>query len=166
MDTGIRLQRYIIQEIGGIAGIGWMKRGINISTALAVAAPLALALAPGDLAFGRLWALFGTTNQLTAGLALAVIAVWVMKRNRNPLAQVAPLAFLLVMTSYALLQNMLDFIEGRDVVLGSLNAIIAVLAAWLIVEATLALRAARRGDLEPVSQETIEEELEAQDLRR
>jgi carbon starvation protein len=36
--------------------------------------------------FGVLWQLFGTTNQLTAGLALSVIAVWVTRSGRNPTA--------------------------------------------------------------------------------
>ncbi|HUH06649.1 MAG TPA: carbon starvation protein A, partial [Egibacteraceae bacterium] len=96
MDTGVRLQRYIIQEIGDITGQRWLRENLTVATLLAALIPFGLAVAPGDFAFGRLWTLFGTTNQLTAGLALAVIAVWVLRKRRNPLAQIIPLTFLLV----------------------------------------------------------------------
>ncbi|HUH08448.1 MAG TPA: carbon starvation CstA 5TM domain-containing protein, partial [Egibacteraceae bacterium] len=112
-----------------------------------------LAVAPGDFAFGRLWTLFGTTNQLTAGLALAVIAVWVLRKRRNPLAQIIPLTFLLVMTTWALILNTRNFFEARDWLLGPLNVAIFGLAVWLIVEAILALRRARN---EPILIEDVE----------
>ncbi|WP_370324711.1 carbon starvation protein A [Euzebya sp.] len=147
MDTGVRLQRYIVEEIAELAGARALKRNITLTTAIAVAVPLALSLAPGGgeqgYAFGRLWTLFGTTNQLTAGLALAVVAVWVTKGGRSAVAQIAPLVFLFVMTVWALLENLGDFISEGDWVLAPLDAIILGLALWLIVEATLALRAAR-----------------------
>ncbi|APU14172.1 MULTISPECIES: carbon starvation protein A [Actinoalloteichus] len=142
MDTGVRLQRYIVQEIAEVVRFRPLARSLTWSSMIAVVVPLTLALAPGDLAFGTLWQLFGTTNQLTAGLALAVIAVWVTKRRRNPVAVLIPLVFLLVMTSWALIINLIEFVRAGEWLLAPLDAIIFVLALWLIVEATLALRAA------------------------
>jgi carbon starvation protein len=105
-----------------------------------------MALLPGGgeagYTFGVLWQLFGTTNQLTAGLALAVIAVWVTRSGRNPTAALVPLVFLLIMTSWALVENLATFVEAEQWVLAPLDAIIFVLAMWLIVEAGLALRQA------------------------
>lgn len=147
MDTGVRLQRYIIQEIGEMARIPILRSNLTAATVAAVIIPLLLALAPGGdgrgFAFGRLWTLFGTTNQLTAGLALAIIAVWVTKRRRNALAQIIPLTFLLIMTAWALILNLRDFIDNQDWVLAPLDLIIFVLAIWLIYEAVTALRKAR-----------------------
>jgi carbon starvation protein len=142
MDSGVRLQRYIFQEIGEIVGIRWMRENLNLVTVLAVIVPLALALDP-DLAFGRLWVLFGTTNQLTAGLALAVIAVWVLRNNRNPLAQIIPLTFLLTMTTWALFVQLGTLWDDRDWLLLGLDLVIFVLALWLIVEAVMGLRRAQ-----------------------
>ncbi|HLU98862.1 MAG TPA: carbon starvation protein A [Thermobifida alba] len=146
MDTGVRLQRYIVQEIAETARFRPLARNLTLATLVAVAVPLALALVPGDFAFGTLWQLFGTTNQLTAGLALAVIAVWVTKSSRNPLAVLVPLVFLLVMTSWALVINLVRFVTADDPVqvflLAPLDAVIFALALWLIVEASLALRSA------------------------
>jgi carbon starvation protein len=148
LDTGIRLQRYIIQEIGEIVGSRPLSKNLSLSTTLAVLFPLALALAPAGgeedtLAFGRLWTLFGTTNQLTAGLALAVIAVWVTKNGRNAMAQIVPLSFLLFMTVWALFINLREFVSNGDWLLAPLDLVIFVLAVWLIVEAVLAIRSAR-----------------------
>jgi carbon starvation protein CstA len=93
-------------------------RNITIATGIAVLVPMGLALYPSDaggesgFAFGYLWRLFGTTNQLTAGLALAVVAVWVFTRGRNPLAQIIPLVFLLTMTVWALFIQIGEFYAG------------------------------------------------------
>lgn len=150
MDTGVRLQRYIVQEIAEMTGWTTLSRNLTAATAVAVAVPLALSLAPGGgedgYAFGRLWTLFGTTNQLTAGLALAVVAVWVTKGGRSAMAQIVPLVFLLVMTTWALVANLAEFVAEGDWVLAPLDAIILALAAWLTVEATSALRRARQAE--------------------
>jgi carbon starvation protein len=149
MDTGIRLQRYIIQEIGEIARVRAVTRNITLTTTVAVLIPLGLALFPGgsgevgEFAFGRLWRLFGTTNQLTAGLALTVVAIWVFTRNRNPIFQIVPLSFLLFMTTWALFIQLGEFFGEGDWLLLIIDAIIFVLALWLIVEAIGAFMRAR-----------------------
>ncbi|MGY1711852.1 carbon starvation protein A [Geodermatophilus sp. SYSU D00758] len=148
MDTGVRLQRYVVQEIGELTGLRVLARNLTLATTVAVVIPLAMALLPGGgeagYTFGVLWQLFGTTNQLTAGLALSVVAVWVTRRGRNPVAVLVPLVFLLVMTSWALIINLRNFVEAGQWVLAPLDAVIFVLAIWLMVEAALSLRSAFR----------------------
>src|SRR5680860_1311003 len=105
MDTGVRLQRYVVQEIAELAGWKTLSRNLTLASVVAVAVPMAMALLPGGgedgYTFGVLWQLFGTTNQLTAGLALAVIAVWVTRSGRRSWPVIIPLVFLLVMTPWA-----------------------------------------------------------------
>ena len=148
MDTGVRLQRYVVQEIGELTHVKPLARNLTLATTVAVVIPLAMALLPGGgeagYTFGVLWQLFGTTNQLTAGLALSVIAVWVVRSGRNPTAALVPLVFLLVMTTWALVVNLQNFVEEGQWVLAPLDLLIFVLAMWLIVEAGLALRSAMR----------------------
>ncbi|WP_051426365.1 carbon starvation CstA family protein [Jiangella gansuensis] len=145
MDTGVRLQRYIVQEIATIVRWHWLARSLTFSGLVAVIVPLLLALMPGStdagFAFGTLWRLFGTTNQLTAGLALAVVAVWVTRNGRNPLAVLVPMVFLLVMTVWALIIQLDQFWAAEERwVLVPLDLIILVLALWLIVEAVIRMR--------------------------
>ena len=150
MDTGIRLQRYIIQEIGEIIRVRPLTRNVTLTTTIGVLVPLGLALYPGGgqggesgFVFGYLWRLFGTTNQLTAGLALTVVAVWVFTRNRNPIAQIVPLVFLLAMTTYALGIQLVEFFNEGAWLLLVVDTIIFILAVWLIIEAIAAFNRAR-----------------------
>ena len=149
LDTSVRLQRYVIQEIGEVVRVRFLARSAFLGATLAVLLSAGLALFPagggGDagFAFGRLWQLFGTTNQLTAGLALAVIAVWVFLRGRNPLAAIIPLVFLLTMTVWSLWVNLQSFLAEGDWLLVTLDLIILVVALWLIVEAAAAMNRAR-----------------------
>jgi carbon starvation protein len=157
MDTGVRLQRYIIAELGSLipeksGPVGGVVRkvGSNVTaaTAAAVVIPFALAVAPArgtstaGFAFGDLWRIFGTTNQLTAGLALAVIATYVARQGRNPIAQLVPLAFLLTMTTWALVLQVGGLFRAGDWLLGPLSSVILILALWLIYEAVISIRAA------------------------
>lgn len=160
LDTSVRLKRYVIQEIATItaerfaAGSGarramsFLARNITVATLVAIIIPFALTLVPGDFAVGTLWLLFGTTNQLTAGLALAVIAVWVTKRHRNPVMILIPLVFLAVMTVWALIIQLRDFAVSGDAMqtflLAPLDGIILLLSLWLMVEASIALYRAWR----------------------
>src|SRR5699024_9058277 len=164
MDTGVRLQRYIVQEIAEIVRFRPLARNLTLATLIATIVALGLALVPGDFAFGTLWQLFGTTNQLTAGLALAVIAVWVTKRRRNPLTILVPLVFLLFMTSWALIVNLVEFLSSGSLsdllLLAPLDFVIFVLAIWLIVEAAIALNKAWAARSSPTTEEKVEESAE------
>ncbi|MCY9783185.1 carbon starvation protein A [Nocardiopsis sp. EMB25] len=158
LDTAVRLQRYTIQEISTIAAdrsneggaahgvFTFLSRNTTVATLITVGLALSLALVPGNFALGTLWQLFGTTNQLTAGLALAVIAVWVTKRGRNPIVILVPLVFLVVMTSWALVIQLITFVGSDDplqrFVLAPLDLAIFGLALWMTVEAAIALRRA------------------------
>jgi carbon starvation protein len=162
LDTGVRLQRYIIQEIAEIVNLRALARNIWLATAVAVLIPLALALVPGpEQTFGRLWLLFGTTNQLTAGLALSVIATWVIKQRRNPAAPFVPLVFLLTMTTWALFIQLGEFFAEGDYLLLVLDIIIFFLAVWLIAEAAMAINRALQARREaPAAAEAEESDID------
>lgn len=157
LDTSIRLQRYVVQEIGEVVRARFLARSATLGATLAVLLSAGLALFPAGgggeagFAFGRLWRLFGTTNQLTAGLALAVVAVWVFTRGRNPLAAIIPLLFLVTMTVWSLFVNLQEFIAIGDWLLVSIDLAILVLSLWLIVEAVAAMNRARNSRREESS---------------
>lgn len=67
------------------------------------------------------------------------------RSGRSAVAQVVPLVFLLAMTVWALILNLRDFVDRGDWLLAPLDAIILVLAVWLVVEAVLGMRKARTG---------------------
>ncbi len=140
MDTGVRLQRYIIQEWGNIYNLRFLTNNY-VATLLAVACCLALAFgAGGPSGAGGLviWPLFGTTNQLLAGLTLLVVSVMLVKLARPVWYTLIPLTFLLVMTILALLFQLWDFYAQAKWLLLVLDAVILVAAVFVALEAVSA----------------------------
>ncbi|MCH8551810.1 MAG: carbon starvation protein A [Natronospirillum sp.] len=142
MDTGIRLQRYIFQEWGEIYNQAWMKRSLP-ATSLAVGACLLLAFGAGGAegAGGMLiWPLFGTTNQLLAGLTLLVITVILIQKRRPIVYTLVPLIFLLVMTIFALLVQLRTFFEAGDWFLFFVDILVLIAAILVALECSSTLR--------------------------
>ncbi len=140
MDTGLRLQRYIFQEWGSIYNIGGMQKAAP-ATLLAVGSCLLLAFGAGSGGDGGMliWPLFGTTNQLLAGLTLLVITVMLVKLGRPMWYTLAPLLFLLTMTTLGLLIQLKSFYDKGDWFLFTLDIIILSAAILVILESGSAL---------------------------
>jgi carbon starvation protein len=151
MDTGVRLQRYIIQEWGVIYDIPILT-GRVLSTLIAVAACVALAFgAGGGAGTGGLiiWPLFGTTNQLLAGLTLLVISVILMKKGRRTVFTIVPFIFLLTMTIFALLWQLAQFWRNEQYFLVVMDVLILVATIWVGLESLGALMRARTESDDP-----------------
>ena len=156
MDAGVRLQRYIIQEWGSIYSIPILQNGY-IATAAAVSACLLLAFGAGGPSGegGMLiWPLFGTTNQLLAGLTLLVISVMLVKLGRPARYTLTPMIFITTMAlAAALVQLRTLFLQGRDAgwpaggllyPLLLIDLVIVVLAIFVMLEAGSAFMRERR----------------------
>jgi carbon starvation protein len=149
MDTGVRLQRYIVQEWGSIYGIHRLTHR-GMATAVAVGACLLLAFgAGGGAGTGGLviWPLFGTTNQLLAALTLLVLSVFLMKLGRKSRYTLIPFAFLITMATLALIVQLRQFWGQERYVLVGLGFVILVAAIFVALESIGALwgaHAARR----------------------
>jgi carbon starvation protein len=140
MDTGMRLQRYIISELGAQYRVKIVQNRW-IATLIAVASCAFLALGIDRGAGGmRLWPLFGTTNQLTAGLTLLVIGLFLLRLGRAVWPVVIPMAFLLFMTTWAMIGNLIRYFTESQVLLLGVGGSIFVLELWLVFEAVLAFR--------------------------
>ena len=146
MDAGVRLQRYIVQEWGTIYRIPALQNGY-IATFLAVAACLALAFGAGgaDGQGGMLiWPLFGTTNQLLAGLTLLVISVMLVKLRRRYIFTLVPMVFVTVMSFLAALYQLWDLFASGQYLLAGLDVVIVIASIFVLLEATSAFTRERR----------------------
>ena len=142
MDTGLRLQRYIFQEWGEIYNLDWMKKPAP-ATLLAVGSCVLLAFGAGgaDGSGGMIiWPLFGTTNQLLAGLTLLVITVMLVHLRRPMWYTLAPLCFLLVMTVTALIFQLRTFYEQGNWFLLFLDLVVLVAAILVAMECAASLK--------------------------
>lgn len=147
MDTGLRLQRYIFQEWGQIYNLEWMQKAAP-ATLLAVAACLLLAFGAGgaDGSGGLIiWPLFGTTNQLLAGLTLLVITVMLVRFGRPMYFTLVPLIFLLVMTVAALIMQLKTFYVQENWFLFGLDIVVLIAAILIALECAAVLNRIRKG---------------------
>ena len=138
MDTGIRLQRFVVQEAAEIMGV---RVGKFVATIIVLVVGMGLAFGAGADGSGGMviWPLFGTTNQLLAGLTLSIIAVILLQKRRNVLPVLIPLVFVLVMSVYAAIVQLGTFYSSENWLLLGLDIIIIVAAVWVIFESVIAM---------------------------
>ncbi|MED5563014.1 MAG: carbon starvation protein A [Gemmatimonadota bacterium] len=138
MDAGVRLQRYIVQEWGTIYKIPALQNGY-IATFAAVAACLTLAFGAGgrDGQGGMtIWPLFGTTNQLLAGLTLLVLRLMLVKLPRRYIFTLVPMVFVTLMAlAAAVVQLWGLFYTNPNYWLGVIDVAIIILAIFVLLEA-------------------------------
>ncbi|MBD8012989.1 MULTISPECIES: carbon starvation protein A [Microbacterium] len=149
MDTGMRLLRFVVQEIGDAVKVRVTKVPATI---VVVVVGLGLTFSQGLGGDGglRIWPLFGTTNQLMASLTLSIIAVMLIRKRRNPLPAVIPLVIVFVLSFWAALEQLASFADPAkaDWLLFALDVIIIASSVWVAVEAVLAMRRAARDEPE------------------
>lgn len=143
MDTGMRLLRFVVQEIGDAFKVKITKIP---ATLVVVVVGLGLTFSQGLGGEGglRIWPLFGTTNQLLASLTLSIIAVMLLRKRRNPWPAIIPLVLVFVMSFWAAIEQLTSFAapENPDWLLFAIDIVIIVSSVWVAVEAVLAMRRA------------------------
>ena len=146
MDAGVRLQRYIVQEWGQIYNIPPLQNGY-VATTIAVGACLVLAFGAGgpDGAGGMLiWPLFGTTNQLLAGLTLLVISVILVKLGRPARYTMIPMVFVTSMAFLSAVYQLWDLYSTQQYFLMAIDIVIIVTAIFVMLESASAFMRERR----------------------
>lgn len=144
LDTSVRLMRYIIAEIGSEYNLKPLTNA-HVATTIAVASSAALVLLPkGPNGFGSggylLWPLFGTSNQLLAGISLLLISIWLKRQGRNYMVTFIPMVFVFFMTVWAMIQQVVFQWSGygasdANMLLFILGGMILIFVFWIIVEA-------------------------------
>lgn len=148
LDTSVRLMRYIIAELGVEYKVPVIAK-THVATTIAVVSSSALVLLPeGPNGFGSggflLWPLFGTANQLLAGISLLLITIWLKRLGRNYLVTLIPMIFILFMTLWAMFQQVIFqwafWGSNSSHLLFIFGAIIMGFAIWIILTAISSLR--------------------------
>ena len=148
LDSATRLLRFNVSEIGETLRLKVLdNRYVASLVAVGVIALFAFYKIGGRPAGLALWRLFGTTNQLLAGLALLTVTLYLVQRGRNGWVTGLPAVFMMGSTIVAMVSNLRDFwaqwAEG-GALLFLVGAVLLVLALWLVVEAAISLWTFRR----------------------
>jgi carbon starvation protein len=159
LDTSVRLMRYIIAEIGSEYNVKALTNS-HVATTVAVVSSAALVLLPkGPNGFGSggylLWPLFGTSNQLLAGVSLLLISIWLKRQGRNYLVTFIPMVFVFFMTLWAMIQQVVFQWSGYgagelNLLLFVIGGLILIFVFWIILEAITAFS---RKNTPPLSKE-------------
>ena len=136
LDTATRIQRYVLSELFSSFKLDFLT-GKYTATAIAVISAMFLAFATGADGKGalKLWPMFGAVNQTLAALALIIMTVYLKARGGYKwMVAGIPAIFMSVMTLWAATLNQFQFGGAHNVLLQTINMIIIVIAAWIVLE--------------------------------
>ncbi len=140
LDVATRLGRYILQELTGRTGPIFAA----LATALTVGIPALFLVRSKTGGWASFWVLFGTSNQLLAGLTLLGITVWLKRSGRRYWFTFFPMLFIMAITVWSLVLQILfgyrEFLSlGWQAGIPLANAFVAVLllilALGVVIEA-------------------------------
>ena len=99
-----------------------------------------------------IWPLFGTTNQLLAGLTLLVISIMLVKLRRRYVFTLVPMVFVTAMAFFAALYQLWDLFTSQQYVLVALDVLIVIAAIFVLLESFSAFAREKRAAAEVASQ--------------
>lgn len=147
LDVCTRLGRYLVQELCGWRG----RAGACAATIVTLLAPTLVLLGAEAGAYRDYWTLFGASNQLLAALTLFAVGIWLVRAGRPRAFVFVPMAFVLVMTTWALLRIGITNLErAKDSLPAAANALASLallaLAFFLLASGARQLRASRSAE--------------------
>jgi carbon starvation protein len=139
-------ERGVVQKSFSLNPLVWLTN-THGATFFAVSSAFVLALfpAPGKawswetIGTGGLilWPLFGSTNQLLAGLAMMVVSFWLLRRGLPTWFCALPMIFMLAMPAWALTIDIQKWMNGGSWALVGVGVLMLVIEIWMVIEAFL-----------------------------
>ena len=91
-----------------------------------------------------IWPLFGSTNQILAGLTLLVVSVMLIRLGRPARYTVIPMIFILLTSCWAAVLKLIEFLQAGNWLLVSIDIIVLVTSVLVILEAASVISQLRR----------------------
>ncbi len=136
LDSATRMQRLSLQEIVSYNKTGDKKSIIEnryVATfVIVLVAAVMTFVKPGGKGALILWPLFGALNQLLAGLGLALVSIFLYRKKKKYMLAFIPMVIVLIMTIWAMIENLLSFISERNILLALISILIIILTFWLL----------------------------------
>lgn len=146
LDTATRLARFMFQEFWVDSNKGETPENVTgykkvlSNPYVATIITVVLGVLLGMNGYGKIWALFGSANQLLAALGLLAVATWLGKIGKDNNMFLIPMAFMLCVTIASLIINTktqigvigqggADWGPYAQVILGVLLIVLAVVLA-------------------------------------
>jgi len=116
LDSAIRMQRFGLEELTKRKDnkpVGPFKNRYFTTAIVVLLAFVLCMISPDGKGAMKLWPVFGALNQLLAGLALLVATVYLAKKKKTVLPTLIPMLFMLTITIWASILNMLKFLAQK-----------------------------------------------------
>ena len=140
VDTATRIQRYVVVELSNACNFKLLSRR-QAGTIFAVITAGILAFYDGSgKGAMKLWPLFGSINQLLAGLALLVATIYLARRKVNIAYTGIPMVFMIIITGWAMVLNIRNFYNDSNWLLFVIGLAVFVLEIWMIIESVIVLK--------------------------
>ncbi|MGW8256537.1 MAG: carbon starvation CstA family protein [Thermoguttaceae bacterium] len=139
LDSATRLLRFNVEELLRSAKLNWLANRYFASL-VAVSGIAFFALVPAGK---TLWTLFGTTNQLLAGLALLAVSVFLYKLKRPVIYTLLPMILMLLVSIWAMVLSLQGFWAKQQWSLFFVSLTVLFMAIWLIGEGLLSFSRGR-----------------------
>jgi len=146
LDVCTRLARYIFQEL-----TGWKTYAGGVGATLAtLALPAIFLISTKEKGYLIAWPIFGTTNQLLAGLTLLAVTVWLARTGRPFVFALAPMCVMMLFSMWSLVLQILPvFRQGfsgkpETAIIGVVGILLFSLALWLAAEAATVMWRCRK----------------------
>jgi len=141
VDTGARLLRYNTQEIASTIGVKFLgNRYVATSVAVFAIGFFAFFEVDGKPAGLFLWTLFGTTNQILAGLTLLTVTIYLYRKKKPIIYTLAPMFLVLGTTIAGMVMGVFGAIAKGQWTVAIVGSVIFLLAAWVLVEGLLVVK--------------------------
>ncbi len=146
LDVCTRLARYIFQEL-----TGWHSTfAAIVGTISVLVLPAYFIIFAPEGSWVKFWTLFGSSNQLLAGLTLLTITVWLHQARKRIAFTLLPMLFVLSITLWSMVKLVLanwTAAQGFDTALinSILAAALVLLAVYLVVTALVRNRLTEEG---------------------
>lgn len=137
LDSATRIGRYLLQELGEYTTAdGKVKKTIFTNPYLATGITVGISLLFTAYGYTRIWPIFGSANQLLAGLSLLAVAAWIKNRQkRTSWETIIPLVFMFTVTLSAL-----GLVVYNNIKAATFDGyVLAIIAAVMIVLAVVEL---------------------------
>ncbi len=137
LDTAIRLERYLLEELWQVVfkKVPKIMKSYFFNAFVCVALMYILAYSN---AFAAIWPIFGSANQLLASLALIAVSAWLAGRKKTAWFTLLPAVFMMITTLYSLVSLLVNqYLPKHNLALAVTDVALIILCIGVIV---LALR--------------------------
>jgi len=134
LDTATRLGRYALEELTA----DWAPAISNryVATIVTIVAGGGLALSGS---WSAIWPIFGSSNQLLAGLALLGATAWLAHMGKKYTVTLYPMIFMIAVTVVALITMVFQNFAKGNYLLGFVSLVLLILAGFVVNEGMQAI---------------------------